>query len=90
MKNIIETTKSLCPSCMKKLKAFKVKEGNSIYLEKECEEHGKFRTILWRGSPKYERWKRPKTPAYPKKTFVESSKGCPYDCGLCSEHRQHT
>lgn len=90
MKEVIETTESLCPICLNKLKAFKVKEVNNIYLEKKCEKHGEFRTIIWRGLPKYEKWKRPKTPAYPKKTFVETSKGCPYDCGLCSEHRQHT
>ncbi|MEQ1831300.1 MAG: radical SAM protein, partial [Pirellula sp.] len=29
-------------------------------------------------------------PKLPKKTFVEPNLGCPLDCGLCSEHEQHT
>lgn len=90
MGEILETTESLCPVCLDKIEAFKLKEGNNIYMVKKCEEHGEFRTIIWRGLPRYERWRRPKTSAYPPKTYMEVSKGCPYDCGLCGEHRQHT
>ena len=32
----------------------------------------------------------PKTPAHPKVPFTSVEKGCPWDCGLCPEHRQHT
>lgn len=90
MTEVLGVTESLCPICLKKIEATKVKEGNDVYMVKECSEHGEFRTIIWRGLPKYERWKRPKTPAYTSKTYTEVSKGCPYDCGLCEEHRQHT
>lgn len=90
MENIIGETGSLCPVCLKKIKAFKIQEDDNIYMLKNCKEHGDFKTIIWRGSPKYEKWKRPKTPAYPPVNYTEISKGCPYDCGLCSEHRQHT
>ena len=57
---------------------------------KSCSEHGEFQTILWRGEPLYEEWKRHKTPAYPLNPFTMVSKGCPHDCGLCNDHRQHT
>lgn len=90
MGEILGVTESLCPICLERIKAFKVKEDNDVYMVKQCEEHGEFRTIIWRGFPSYERWKRPKTPAYPQKTYTKTSKGCPYDCGLCEEHRQHT
>lgn len=90
MSKTIARTESLCPICLEKIEAFKVKEGDNIYMVKDCEKHGKFKTIIWRGSPKYEKWKRPKTPAYPPITYTSVSRGCPFDCGLCSEHRQHT
>lgn len=90
MGEILETTQSLCPICLARIEAYKVKEDGKIYMVKRCNEHGEFKTILWRGHPNYEDWKRPKTPAYPLNPFTEVSKGCPYDCGLCYDHRQHT
>lgn len=85
----IGKTESLCPVCLSKVNAAKVKKGNDIYMVKNYEQHGAFSTIIWRGPPSYERWKRPKTPANPF-TYTQVKKGCPYDCGLCKEHRQHT
>jgi hypothetical protein len=35
-------------------------------------------------------WKRPKTPSQPPVCFTEVDKGCPFDCGLCPEHGQHS
>ncbi|WFD12069.1 radical SAM (seleno)protein TrsS [Tepidibacter hydrothermalis] len=90
MGELIGSTKSVCPVCLKTIKAYKIKKDKYIYLHKKCKEHGKFQTIIWRGSPDYKNWKRPKTPAHPKHPFTEISKGCPHDCGLCSDHRQHT
>lgn len=87
---IIDKTESLCPVCMEKIAAQKFKEGNNVYLLKKCELHGEFKTLIWKGSPDIESWIREKIPTTPKKSFVEVDKGCPYDCGLCDNHRQHT
>jgi 7,8-dihydro-6-hydroxymethylpterin dimethyltransferase len=38
----------------------------------------------------FKNWVRPKPPAFPKNPTTEVKDGCPYDCGLCAEHRQHT
>lgn len=91
MGEIIGRTQSLCPVCLKRIGAHKIREGDQVYMVKECPDHGEFKTLIWRGPPDYERWARPKTPAYPGKAYTEvSNMGCPYDCGLCSQHRQHT
>jgi len=87
---IIRETQSICPICLKILDATVVKKSDDIYLTKKCEEHGFFNTVIWRGKPGYESWTRPKSPAYPEIPYTKVSKGCPLDCGLCSEHRQHT
>lgn len=90
MDKIIKETQSICPVCLNTVKAEVIKKGEDLYLSKKCEEHGNFETVIWRGKPAYETWVRSKTPAYPKVPYTEVSKGCPHDCGLCSEHRQHT
>lgn len=89
-KNIIFETESVCPVCLKKIKAVRVKYGSKVYLEKYCEEHGKFKTIIWDGAPYMKEWIKNKIPAKIENTYTEVKNGCPFDCGLCSSHRQHT
>lgn len=86
----IQKTESVCPVCLKKIDALRVREGERVYLEKECRDHGKFRTLIWNGLPDYEAWGRVKQSSHPESPAVEVSRGCPFDCGLCGEHRQKT
>lgn len=88
--SIISTTESVCPVCLSRIEAQRVMRGEDIYLEKNCPQHGFFSTVIWRGAPAFTGWVRPKTPAYPKNAFTTIQQGCPFDCGLCPEHRQHT
>jgi uncharacterized radical SAM superfamily Fe-S cluster-containing enzyme len=37
-----------------------------------------------------EAWSRPKTPSHPAVAGHAVERGCPFDCGLCPAHRQHT
>lgn len=86
----LSKTQSVCPECLDVLTAVRVSYGNEVFLEKECPVHGKFKTLLWRGAPPFETWLRPKLPSKPPVTDGAVKLGCPYDCGLCEEHRQHT
>lgn len=88
--NVISKTESLCPICLKKIGAEKILQDNKVYMKKYCKEHGEFKTILWKGSVSMEKWVRNKERAYIKNPLTTVKKGCPFDCGLCSEHRQHT
>ncbi|PKM74982.1 MAG: radical SAM protein [Firmicutes bacterium HGW-Firmicutes-17] len=90
MKQIIATTKSLCPVCLKKINAIIWSKNKETYMEKSCPEHGRFKALLWRGSMPMEKWVRNKIPATIEKPNTQVDKGCPYDCGLCADHRQHT
>lgn len=94
MKRIISKTESLCPVCLKKIKAIIWIKDHELdqetYMEKSCPEHGRFKALLWRGSMTMEKWVRPKIPAAIKRPNTAVDKGCPFDCGLCVEHRQHT
>lgn len=85
---IAEETLSLCPICLKRIPAQKVSYGSRTYLEKECTKHGKFKTLIWQGSPKFENWRKKEQNDKPKFFDTVSDLGCPYDCGICEQHRQ--
>lgn len=89
-KPINAQTQSVCPVCLKVIDARRVNRSGDIYLDKTCPEHGKFSTVIWRGTPEFNGWVRPKTAAYPAAPQTVDEKGCPYDCGLCPGHRQIT
>lgn len=87
---VLYETESLCPHCLGRIKAHAVRRGDNVYLEKECCEHGQFSTVIWRGSPEIENWRIDKIPSTPPGYNFKEEKGCPFDCGLCEDHRQHT
>lgn len=88
---VLAETESVCPHCLTRISAKRVVRSRDIYLEKRCPQHGEFKTILWRGLESYRRWESVKnTPSRPPSCAASSGLGCPYDCGLCEEHRQHT
>jgi 7,8-dihydro-6-hydroxymethylpterin dimethyltransferase len=90
MSEVLSHTESVCPECLARIPAQRVADGEDIYLEKTCPEHGLFSTIIWRGKPAFTSWVKPKTPSFPKNPFTEVKLGCPFDCGLCPDHRQQS
>ena len=87
---VLGHTQSLCPVCLQRIAACRVAYGEDVYLEKQCAEHGLFRTVIWRGDkPSYSEWSAVKFPSAPV-SDQPARQGCPYDCGLCPEHRQQT
>lgn len=81
-------TQSLCPICLERIQADFVQEADILYMDKTCDTHGKFRSKVWKGST--ENWDKPKHPIGHRFHMTQSLKGCPFDCGLCPEHRQQT
>ena len=90
-KSVLAETESICPVCLRTVAAARVAEGDDVYLVKHCREHGEFRTIVWRGIESYRRWgERGSRAATPPVTETQVKRGCPHDCGLCPDHRQHS
>ncbi len=90
MVRILSQTESVCPECLARIPAWRVLRGENVYLEKTCPQHGDFSTIIWRGQPSFTGWARPKSPSFPKNPSTKVERSCPYDCGLCPEHRQQS
>lgn len=89
-KAIIKETSSVCPVCLKKIPATIVKAKREVYLDKTCPDHGDFSTIVWRGFPSYEQWGEGQEGFGPELLLQEEELGCPYDCGLCVNHKAQT
>jgi hypothetical protein len=85
-----QPTASLCPVCLARLDARRVSRGPAVYLEKACPEHGFFAARIWDGEPIFTGWQRPKIPTRPPHCGQTVNKGCPFDCGLCPDHRQRS
>jgi len=84
----LSETESLCPVCLKRIKATRLLHGDEVFMVKECEDHGSFKTVIWRGEPSITEWWRPKDPVHPDLCYGTVEKGCPFDCGLCEAHVQ--
>ena len=81
-------TKSVCPVCLRVIDAEKTTgaDGN-IYMEKTCPEHGHFSALIWEGDLRsYLRWGTVSSTVEPPVDAKAPGEGCPYDCGLCTEH----
>ena len=83
-------TQSLCPRCLKRIEARHVTHGNTVFMEKNCPDHGLFQAKIWEGLELYHQWRRPKIPIEKRFSMTPVQNGCPFDCGLCPDHRQHT
>ncbi|MFZ0744085.1 MAG: radical SAM (seleno)protein TrsS [Terracidiphilus sp.] len=84
-------TESVCPECLRRVTAERVAEDDAVYLRKSCPEHGVFKTVIWRGLASYASWgSGNRTASRPTVCRSAVERGCPYDCGLCPDHRQHT
>lgn len=87
---VLSWTESVCPICLKKLPAKRVKRGQAVFMEKTCPDHGFFEVEVWGGHLSYEDWNRIKEPSRPINPATAVEHGCPFDCGLCPDHQQHS
>ena len=84
-------TTSLCETCLALVPAKIEIRDNQVWYEKRCEKHGAQWTLV---STDATYWKRCKDYIKPgdRPLALQSTTefGCPYDCGLCPDHEQHS
>jgi uncharacterized radical SAM superfamily Fe-S cluster-containing enzyme len=89
--NHIRETESLCPECLKVIPAKIYEEGGKVYMTKACPDHEEFSDLYWGD---YEQYLRALEYEHFGKKLdnprTEKNKGCPYDCGICPEHKSST
>ncbi len=86
----VEFTKSICPLCKTPVDAQVNIRNDKVYLRKRCREHGEFEALVYGDAEEYLSSARFNKPGTIPLTFqTEVKDGCPSDCGLCPEHKQH-
>ncbi len=89
----INYTTSLCPVCMRLLPARVLERDGKVYIRKVCPEHGEFEELYYGDvSIYYKMMKYEETGkgAGKVKAYVALQAPCPYSCGLCSMHENHS
>jgi uncharacterized radical SAM superfamily Fe-S cluster-containing enzyme len=84
------TTRSLCPSCRRLVDAKIIVRQGRVYFRKRCPEHGLIEDFVCSDVAWYDRNDLSQPARLPQVFGTEAERGCPYDCGLCPEHEQHT
>src|SRR5258706_9271903 len=86
-----ELTSSLCATCLRKVEAKVVIQDQNVFMLKRCPEHG-FAKVLISTDAEYYKLSRQtiKPGQMPLKFNTPIRWGCPYDCGLCPDHEQHS
>jgi uncharacterized radical SAM superfamily Fe-S cluster-containing enzyme len=86
-----ELTNSICSTCLKKLEAKIIFQDEKVYMLKHCMEHGREKVLISSDIAYYKLCREFLKPGdMPKKFNTPVKRGCPYDCGLCTEHEQHS
>ena len=84
-------TLSLCPECLRRVDAKIVFENGNVYMLKRCNEHGNSKVLIADDIDYYKNIRNYNKPSETPYTFnTKTHYGCPYDCGLCPDHEQHS
>jgi uncharacterized radical SAM superfamily Fe-S cluster-containing enzyme len=84
-------TTSLCETCLELVPAKVLVEGEKVFYQKRCREHGVQKTLIsddlayWKSQKE---WLKPGDRPHQFQSRTEA--GCPWDCGLCPDHEQHS
>ena len=88
-KQVLEYTESLCPICLKVVDALVVERDGAVYMKKVCPDHGPIMVYLWPEVEHYNWIRSFRFPFKKPKFDFEPVEGCPFECGICSDHLRH-
>ena len=84
-------TLSICSTCLRRVDAKIVFEDDKVYMLKTCRQHGPEKVLIATYIPYYKNCRNyAKRSEMPLKFSTKTHYGCPYDCGLCQDHEQHS
>jgi len=86
-----ELTNSICSTCLRKVEAKIILQDDNVYLVKHCFTHGPEKVLISTDIDYYKRCREYIKPSEMPQVFNTPIRyGCPYDCGLCPDHEQHS
>jgi uncharacterized radical SAM superfamily Fe-S cluster-containing enzyme len=83
---------SICSTCYQRVEGKIVFQNDCVYMLKWCPVHGHERVLMADDVDYYRRCREVfiKPPEMPRTFNTLTRWGCPYDCGLCPDHQQHS
>ena len=86
-----ESSESVCPECLEIIDCQIIFRENMVFLQKTCDEHGQFEVPIYSDINDFLTAKKNNRQGQKPLEYMGTvNKGCPYDCGLCEKHEQHT
>jgi 7,8-dihydro-6-hydroxymethylpterin dimethyltransferase len=82
---------SLCETCLRVVPAKVIIEDDKVFYLKRCKDHGVMKTMISDDLAYWQQqkiWLKPGDRPLMPQTRTEA--GCPFDCGLCPDHEQHS
>lgn len=83
---------SICPTCYRKVDGKILFQDGRVILRRRCPRHGSSDALIADDIEYYRKsrevWIKP--PEMPARFNTPVRYGCPYDCGLCGDHEQHS
>ncbi|MBD2020306.1 radical SAM protein [Leptolyngbya sp. FACHB-36] len=84
-------TNSVCSKCLAKTEAKIIFRDGNVYLMKHCSFHGREEVLIADDIEYYKQCQEFIKPGdMPRRFNTAIERGCPYDCGLCPDHEQHS
>jgi uncharacterized radical SAM superfamily Fe-S cluster-containing enzyme len=87
-----DTATSLCTQCLRRVEAKLVIQDDQVWMYKWCREHGHSKVLIATDADYWRKGREVyiKPPEMPLRFNTPMEYGCPYDCGLCPDHMQHS
>ncbi|WP_257447860.1 radical SAM protein [Archangium lipolyticum] len=87
-----DTAISICSTCYQRVEGKILFADGKVLLQKRCPRHGFERVLLADDVDYYKRAREIfiKPPEQPQRYNTPIRWGCPYDCGICPDHEQHS
>ncbi|MBI3229729.1 MAG: radical SAM protein [Burkholderiales bacterium] len=87
-----DTTTAICTTCLRTVEAKILFKDEQVVMDKWCPVHGSERVLIADDIEYYKLCREVyvKAPEMPLNFSTRMEYGCPYDCGLCPDHMQHS
>lgn len=87
----LSITTSVCPYCYRVLPSVIVEREGKVYIRRVCPEHGEIEELYYGDVGFYKRvMKFYEEGRGTRHVYTKVTRPCPFNCGLCPMHKQHT
>jgi uncharacterized radical SAM superfamily Fe-S cluster-containing enzyme len=88
---ITRLTRSICPECLAVVDATIERKDGRVLIVKTCKVHGTFSDVYYSDSRLFDVYEKYRTEGSGlDNPMTEKRHGCPYDCGICPDHKTST